>query len=202
MFFIRFIFRIVLVGAVGVLAAALTMNAYLHWYAHSREFTLQTAPTADAVIIPGASVYPGGILSPLLKERADTALALYNEGRVSRILVSGDSVSANHDEVEPIHAYLRGAGVPEEAILLDPRGVDTYSTMYRARELFAIQSAIIATQGFHLPRALYLAGSLGIDVSGVRSGTSTAAPHDVFREFFADEKAVLNIAFGRTVPLD
>lgn len=189
-----------LVGA--VLAASLTINLLLHIETAPYRVTVEKAPASALAIIPGASVYPNGKLSPLLAMRADTAIALYRAHRVDQILVSGDSTSLNHDEVGPIHAYLRAADIPESAILLDKKGVDTYSTLFRARFRYDVTSALIVSQSFHLPRAVFLARSLGIDAYGVVSGTGETAPKDAIREFFADEKALLNVLSGRFVPLE
>lgn len=191
---------VMLAGSLG--AASFTVNVLLHLETRSYRVPLASAPEASVVIIPGASVYPNGVLSPLLKERADTAVALYTEHRVTHVLVSGDSTSPNHDEVGPLHAYLLAAGVRGTDILLDPKGVDTYSTLYRARYRYHITSALIASQSFHLPRAVFIARALGIAAYGVVAGDGQTAAKDAVREFLADEKALLNVTFARSVPLD
>jgi vancomycin permeability regulator SanA len=58
-------------------------------------------------------------------------------------------------------------GVPEEDIILDYAGRRTYDTCYRARDIFGVREAILVTQGFHLPRALYVCNSLGVEAVGV-----------------------------------
>lgn len=194
------VFLVSVVGA--ILAASLVVNVLLHVETAPYRVAVEDAPALALAIIPGASVYPSGRLSPLLALRADTAITLYREHRVSQILVSGDSISPNHDEVGPIHAYLRAAGIPESDILLDERGVDTYSTLFRARFRYDVTSALIVSQSFHLPRAVFLARSFGINAYGVVAGTGETAPKDALREFFADEKALLNVLSGRFVSLE
>ncbi len=199
--FLRALAVFLVAGVGAVFAASLVVNVLLHVETAPYRMTLEQAPTSALAIIPGASVYPGGKLSPLLAMRADTAIALYKAHRVDQILVSGDSISANHDEVGPIHAYLRAAGIPESDLLLDGRGVDTYSTLFRARFRYDVTSALIVSQAFHLPRAVFLARSFGINAYGVVAGTGETAPKDAIREFFADEKALLNVLSGRFVSL-
>jgi SanA protein len=50
---------------------------------------------------------------------------------------------------------------------LDYAGRRTYDTCYRARAIFGVQEAILVTQGFHLPRALYTCNQLGVQAIGV-----------------------------------
>ena len=65
--------------------------------------------------------------------------------------------------------YAISLGVPDQAIVLDYAGRRTYDTCYRARDIFGIKKAILVTQSFHLPRALYICNSLGIQANGVAS---------------------------------
>ena len=57
-------------------------------------------------------------------------------------------------------------GVPDADIFLDHAGFDTYDSMFRARDVFQVKDALVFTQEFHLPRALYLAQKLGLDANG------------------------------------
>lgn len=60
-------------------------------------------------------------------------------------------------------------GVPDAAILLDPKGIRTAETCTRAAEVFGVRAALLVTQAFHLPRALMTCAALGIDAAGVRA---------------------------------
>ncbi|MFN8350565.1 MAG: ElyC/SanA/YdcF family protein [Flavobacteriales bacterium] len=44
-------------------------------------------------------------------------------------------------------------------------GFDTYDSMVRARKIFQVDDAVIVSQRFHLPRALYLAHAAGLQAS-------------------------------------
>src|SRR6185295_18531017 len=94
-------------------------------------------------------------------------IELYKAGTVSKILVSGDNSTVSHNEVNPVRDYLLASGIPDRDIFLDHAGFDTYSTMYRARDIFGVASILIATQSFHLPRAVFIARALGVDAYGV-----------------------------------
>lgn len=156
-------------------------------------------PAAQAVIIPGAAILANRDLSPVFRDRVNTALQLYSSGKVSKILVSGDNSTVEHNEVNPVRNYLLERGVPGEDIFLDHAGFDTYSTMYRAREIFRVESAIIATQEFHLPRAIFLARNLGMTAYGLKADNDSYSlrPRNYVREFFAKEKAALDIMTNR-----
>jgi SanA protein len=58
-------------------------------------------------------------------------------------------------------------GVPAEAIVLDEAGLRTYDTCYRASQVYQLESVTLVTQEFHLPRALYLCRTFGLDAQGV-----------------------------------
>lgn len=159
--------------------------------------SLRDTPEAQTALVPGASIFSDGTLSPIFQERVDTALALYKAGKVSKILVSGDNSSVNHNEVNPAKNYLLDRGVPEEDIFLDHAGFDTYSSLYRAKHIFGVASITVATQEFHLPRALFIARKLGIPASGLVPEEESSTFHNYFREIFADVKAVADLLLDR-----
>jgi SanA protein len=125
------------------------------------------APPATVAIVLGAHVYPDGTPSWMLADRLSTAVTLYKEGKVKKILVSGDHGTTTYDEVNAMLQYCLDRGVPDQDVFTDHAGFDTYDTMYRAREVFEVKDALVVTQGFHLPRAVYIARTLGLDATGV-----------------------------------
>lgn len=166
------------------------------------------APRAEVALIPGAAVFPNGTLSPIFMDRADSAIDLYTAGKVLKILVSGDNSTVSHNEVNPVRLYLLSKGVPDQDIFLDHAGFDTYSSMYRARDIFGVSSVLITTQSFHLPRAVFIARALGLKAYGVNADVGHMLFRNYVREVFADEKAVLDLLFhtkpkylGNTIPI-
>lgn len=159
--------------------------------------TIVEAPNAEVALIPGAAIFPDGSLSSIFIDRADMAIALYKAGKVSKILVSGDNSTESHNEVNPVRLYLLDKGIPEADIFLDHAGFDTYSTMYRARDIFGVSSALIATQSFHLPRAVFIARRLGVEAYGVNADVGHMLFRNYLREILANEKAVLNLILQR-----
>ena len=130
-------------------------------------YTLEEAPSARVALVLGARVYPDGRLSPMLADRVDTAVALYKAGKVEKLLVSGDNSLEDYNEPGAMMAYAIRQGVPAEDIQPDYGGRRTYDSCYRARYIFQVEEAIIVTQEFHLPRALFLCKSLSIAATGV-----------------------------------
>jgi SanA protein len=124
-------------------------------------------------IVPGALVQRNGKMSAMLGDRVRQADALWKAGKVDRILVSGDHHTWAYDEPDTMRKALVADGVPGRVIFEDHAGFDTWATMVRARGIFGVKDAVVVTQGFHMPRALYLAREAGIDATGLTSDLHT-----------------------------
>lgn len=134
----------------------------------------------DCIIILGAGIN-GDEPSPMLKDRLDAGIALYKEGRASKIIMSGDHSNDYHDEVNIMKNYAIQEGVPSSDIFMDHAGLSTYDSIYRAKEIFEAKRVIIVTQKYHLYRALHIASELGLDAYGV-SAAQIKYPNDAYRE--------------------
>lgn len=132
-----------------------------------RLVSLEDAPAKAVAIVFGAGLQRDGTPTPVLRDRVATAAELYFSGKVKKLLMSGDNRFVEYNEPGAMAAYAISLGVPEEDIVLDYAGRRTYDTCYRARHIFGIDDAILVTQRFHLPRALYLCNSLGVQALGV-----------------------------------
>ncbi|MSR71482.1 MAG: hypothetical protein EXS50_02315 [Candidatus Taylorbacteria bacterium] len=159
--------------------------------------SVEKAPHARAAIILGAAVTRSGDASPVLRDRVEAAVLLYTEGKVDKILMSGSNPTQEYNEVSPVRDMLIEAKIPSEDVILDYAGFDTYSSMYRATEVFKIKSAIVVTQSFHLPRALYLARSFGIDAYGISADKGSYLAKNYFRELGARPKAFFEVVTNR-----
>ena len=192
---------LMIVVSLGLAAIALMLYVALFviWVTHSSIFyTSRALPPKQVALVLGASVRANGTLSTVLQERADKAIELYNIRAVSKILVSGDNSSVAHNEVYPVGKYLVSHGIPVSDIFLDYAGFDTYSSMYRAKNIFGVTSMIVATQRFHLPRALYIAHKFGIDAVGLDvSEVGDNYFTNALREIPATVKAVFDLLIGR-----
>jgi vancomycin permeability regulator SanA len=136
-------------------------------YARSRTFSTGTVPARRVAIVFGAGLSRDGGPSPVLRDRVNSAAALYFSGRVEKLLMSGDNRFIYYNEPGAMKEYALELGVPEEAIVLDFAGRRTYDTCYRARQIFGVKEAVLVTQSFHLPRAIYTCNRLGVAAVGV-----------------------------------
>jgi len=151
------------------------------------------APRAQVALVLGAAVRPDGTLTPMLRDRVRVAAELYREGKVSKVLASGDHGTVQYDEVNPMKRALIAQGVPERDVFTDHAGFDTWDSVVRARKVFGVSSALVVTQGFHLPRAVWLARRAGLDAHGVSAslhGYGTQGRRSGVREVLARVKAV------------
>jgi SanA protein len=163
----RFLIKTAVIAALAAAVLLAATNIWVCSVGGGRIVPEASAKQADAIIVLGALVWDDGQPSSMLQDRLDTAYALYKAGKAPKILVSGDHSREEYDEVNGMRRYLEDKGVPTEAIFMDHAGFDTYSTMYRARGVFVVKTAIVVTQKYHLYRALFLADSMGIDAQGV-----------------------------------
>ena len=136
-------------------------------YASKRIFSIENSPKAPVAIVFGAGLNRDGSPTTVLRHRVSTAAELYFAGKVEKILMSGDNRTLDYNEPASMYEYAINLGVPAEDIVLDYAGRRTYDTCYRANYIFGIKKAILVTQNFHLPRAVFICNSLNIESTGV-----------------------------------
>ncbi len=121
----------------------------------------------QCILILGAGLKPDGTPNLMLADRLDQGIALYKRGAAPKILLSGDNGQERYDEVNAMKEYCLDQGVPMEDIFMDHAGFSTYESIHRASSIFQVESMIIVTQDYHLPRACYLAEKMGIRYLGI-----------------------------------
>lgn len=181
----------------GLVAAPWWMRRETAPYAYPN---IGAVPARPVGIVFGALVYPDGTMSDMLIERVQAGAALYRAGKVRELLLTGNDSGPSYDEVAPMKTLALQLGVPPGALLVDGKGYRTFDSCYRARSVFHVQSAILITQSFHMPRALYLARWMGMDAVGCAAQPAhlplTRAVDDL-RERFADLFAFADMRLRR-----
>jgi SanA protein len=197
--------RALLIVLVGIVAAVLIVPRIITTvYSWSRIYKVGTAPVGNVAIVFGAGLTRSGRPTPILRDRVQTAAQLYSAGKVKQLLMSG-SGGTTRSEPRAMRDYAVSLGVPSEAILLDDGGLRTYDTCLRAREVFGLTAATLVTQGWHLPRALFLCNALGVRSTGVEADGRRYWPLMLFiwnaREQVATVGAMVDVYLSRPLPL-
>lgn len=185
-------------GALLVISPLIWRQVVVRRY-EPRIYSPADVPERSTAIVFGAAVYRGGRLSTVLRDRMDTAIALYRQGAVSQLLVTGDGLSNRYDEPSAMKAYATQQGVAAEDVFLDLGGQRTYDSCYRARDFFGVEDAVLVTQSFHLSRALFVCEQLGIDAVGVSADLRAyrGARWYAFREVAATLVALNDVLWQR-----
>lgn len=178
---------------------------YTAWYARGRLFQPSEAPQTRVAIVFGAGLWRDGRPTPVLRDRVAMAAELYFSGKVNKLLMSGSNQFIEYNEPGAMRTYAIELGVPEEDIVPDYAGRRTYDTCYRARDIFKVKEAILITQGFHLPRALYICNTLGVPAVGVpadmREYRRRSMAYWNAREMVATMVAFWELHFTHPVPV-
>ena len=202
---LKFIWRMILwAGTLGLLGLILPrMITTLH--AMNKVYRAEDAPLDRVAIIFGAGLRRDGTPTAVLRDRVETGASLYFSGKVEKLLMSGDNQVVEYNEPESMRLYAISLGVPEEAIVLDYAGRRTYDTCYRAKAIFGVESALLVTQKFHLPRALFLCNVLGVKAVGVEANNLNYRKSSLLiwniREQFATFTAFMDVFVEKPLPV-
>ena len=130
----------------------------------------------DAIVVLGGSVGPA--VPPLRpdpelfdsSDRIWHAARLFHRGVAPRIIVSGGSflvatgqAPQTQTEALAMRQFLVALGVPESAIVMEGKSLNTIENMQETRALVGTGRIALVTSGFHMPRALRLARKAGLE---------------------------------------
>jgi len=202
---VKWIYRAIIfaavVGTLGLFLPRL-LTSLLAW---NKIYLVDNSPSDRVAIIFGAGLKRDGTPTMVLRDRVETGVHLYFQGKVEKLLMSGDNQVNDYNEPEAMRRYAISLGVPEQAIVVDYAGRRTYDTCYRAKQIFGLGSAILVTQKFHLPRALFLCNALGINVTGVEAANRHYLKRSLFfwnvREQFATFTAFMDVFMEKPTPV-
>jgi len=136
-------------------------------YAQIEEYAEQDqAAPSDAIGVFGAAEYDGRP-SPVYRARLDHALALFHRGIAPLIITLGGAGGDEYTEGAVGEQYLKGMGVPEEAIIAE---TESRNTEESARRIAVIARAnglrrlVIVSDGTHLFRIHEICAADGLNV--------------------------------------
>lgn len=155
-------------------------------------------PERDMAIVLGAGVLKSGEPTPYLQRRLDSAVDLYKSGKVEMLLLSGDNSASHYNEPEAMQRYVVAHGVDKDDTTIDFAGFNTYDSCYRAKAVFGVKEAIIVSQAYHLPRAIWTCNQLGIKSIGVAAKVAKGRDYTVnylLREVVSSDKAMVQTIF-------
>ena len=183
---------LVRIAAVVVLAGVvyLTVTFAQVWLASRHD----GARAADAAVVLGAAEY-NGRPSPVLQGRLDHAFDLYDDGLVHVIVVTGGRQEGDRfTEGQVGYLYLRDQGVPDEDLLVEDQGTNTWESLAAAARILRqrdLTRAVLVTDGYHALRVDAIADELGLDAS-VSPSRKGGNPRQLIEETGA-------VAIGRIV---
>jgi uncharacterized SAM-binding protein YcdF (DUF218 family) len=153
-------------------------------------------PSSDAIVVLGSAQY-NGVPSSIFQARLEHAKALYDDGVAPVIVtVGGKAVGDAFTEAEAGEEYLAEAGVPDDALLAVPEGVDTLESMRVVSAAFddrGWSTAVLVTDPWHAMRAERMAEDAGIEAesSPTRQGPAVQTRATQFRYILRETAAYL-----------
>ncbi|MET7502965.1 SanA/YdcF family protein [Streptomyces microflavus] len=158
--------RLAVQGVMALCVLALLPATWMRVGTGSQVGTTADAPAREVAMVFGAGLWKGRP-TPYLAHRLDAAAELYRAGKVKVVLVTGDNSRVEYDEPDAMRTYLTERGVPDDRIVSDYAGFDSWDSCVRAKKIFGVDRAVLVSQGFHIHRATTLCRSAGIDAYGV-----------------------------------
>ena len=201
----KFFWRLALILSLFILFGLFIPKLIVLLFAAPRTFTVDDVPAERVAIVFGAGLRYDGTPTAILRDRVETAVQLYQQGKVDKLLMSGDNSFVEYNEPEAMRQYALELGIPQKDIVLDYAGRRSYDTCYRAKAIFQIDSAILVTQSFHLPRVLFLCNWFGVESTGVEANNIYFRKISRFfwntRELFANFQAVWDVMIAKPLPV-
>jgi len=144
----------------------------------------------DVIVVLGAAQNPDGTPGPAIARRVRHAAQAWRAGRAPLIMLCGGPTAIATSEAETMAEVARAAGVAGEALLLEEVSTRTLENAEQCRRVMnenGLSRALLVTDWFHMPRALYTFRAFAIEVTPdpVPTSWSAAVIASVFREWVA-----------------
>jgi len=154
------------------------------------------------VLLGCSKQLPDGRTNLFFVYRVAAASKLFRAHKIDYVIVSGDNHVVGYDEPTDMKCALVEAGIPAERIYCDFAGFRTLDSVVRAKEVFGQTRITIISQEFHSKRAIYIAGTVGIEAFGfdARDVDARNGLRTILREQLARVRTVLDVCLFKTRP--
>ena len=181
--------------AVFVVAVYVAFTFLQVWWASRHD----EARPAQAIVVLGAAQF-NGVPSSILKARLDHAFDLYRRGLAPVIVVTGGKQPGDqYTEATSSADYLMTKGVPDEDILREVSGTNSWESLAAASRFLKqrdIHRVLLVSDAFHSYRIDAIAQELGLEAHPSPTHTSPITGFNVTRHLVRETAAV---AVGRIV---
>lgn len=196
----RLMRRIVLLMLLLACAGLLCVGVSEGWvHALSRGLChkeVQDCPQGSVGLVLGCSKYlKRGYRNYYYTGRMEAAAALWESGRVSCLIVSGDNRHRSYNEPRDMKNSLVELGVPADKIVCDYAGLCTYDSVMRASRIFGAQKLTIVSQPSHVRRAVAIARHLGIEAEGLDAPLPPLTRSSHLRAFVRERGARISMLY-------
>lgn len=140
--------------------------AYVWISSLKRIYPMDELHNSAYAIVLGAGLERDGKPTDILSDRVLSAVILIKSGKVSKMILSGYKSMHDYDETAAMLSLSEQSGIKRSQIEIDNKGNSTFESMKNFKHIFSCEKVIIVTQRFHLPRAIWIARSLGINAIG------------------------------------
>lgn len=200
----RAMFLMVVWFPLGIITFVMACNLWIIGSTHSFiAKDVKSARVNEVALVLGTSKKVSPKRANLhFRNRLKKARELFDAGKVQHLLVSGDNGSPYYNEPQDMRDALVDMGIPGAAITRDFAGFRTLDSMVRAHKIFQLDSVSVVTDGFHLPRAVFIGRHFGLEVTGLASDPVPLRQSFKTRlhECLARVKAVLDVHLLKTSP--
>jgi len=204
MYWVKRVGWVALAAAMAMLVLLVAGNLWVVWSTESRILQQSQVPADNSVALVLGTSYrqANGEANPFFQNRMRLAARLYQEGKVSHFIVSGDNRSRYYNEPIEMQRALVSMGVPASVITLDYAGLRTLDSIVRSKEIFGQSKITIITQSFHCYRALFISNYFQVEAVAIpaEEPTLAASYKTRVREYFARAKAILDLYVLKTEP--
>lgn len=203
---LRKIIRLLLTGIFAVLFFFVACNAWVIMSTSHRVFSdLDEVPATDVALVLGTSKkFANGQPNTYFEHRMDAAARLYKEGKIKRMLLSGDNRTPYYNEPADMQKALEKRGIPKTVFSSDKAGLRTLDSVVRSNKIYGSEEILIVTQRFHTYRAVFIGQHYGMNTYAFAAETLPfrASANLLFREFLARPMAVIDLYVLRKDPAE